>query len=1054
MTDRTLEDTFYKMFTTRAFATGIPTVLAGSPVVSAYEDGSTTQITAGITLGVSHDSVVGLNLLTIAATEANGYEKGKDYNLVITTGTVGGVSVVGEVVGSFSLGLSAAAVDLANATDGLGAIKTDTAAILIDTDDLHGNQGDWATATGFATSGALATVDSNVDAIKAKTDDMTFTVANSLDCTVVFMDADTVTASAMAADAVTEIQSGLATSSALATVDANVDAILVDTGTTLPDQLDSMSGATFSSATDSLEAIRDRGDAAWTTGAGGSAPTVEEIRIEMDDNSTQFQAIRAKTDDLTFTVANQVDANAVAISGDTVAADNLELQYDTTGLTGDTFPATQSQVGNLSTGTAATSVVASTAVITTGTQTLTYTATAALDGVTHDIAPDGGNTDFYYEFDVGANGVPVGIQWQGYANSNGDEYIFTAYNWVSDGFDDQVGSKAGTPGSTIVTEELDLTTSHVGTGANAGKVRLQVTSADGTKFATDRILCSFATVYQSVSYDGGAVWVDTIDGVAGTADFVNGVADNPVLTWADALTIATSIGLHKFHIVNGSTITLTADTSNAIIEGEKWTLNLNGQIISGAYFHGAVVNGIGVNGGDGPFFSYCDIETVSLPGSSYDKCALSGPITCTEAAIYFFEASFSAVAGTTTPVFDFGAAIGNSDVNFRHYSGGIEVENMKAGDLMSLEGDGQLKINANCTGGTIAIRGNFKVTDSAGGVVTLSDDARIDIGQINAQCDLALADYDPATSTELAAVDAKVDIIDTNVDAILVDTGTTLPDQINALNDFNPATDTVANVTLVDTTTTNTDMRGTDGANTVAPDNASITLILADTNELQTNQSNWLTATGFATEGALAVVDANVDLILEDTSTTIPALISGLNDIAATDIVSAGAITTLNGAVVNVDLVDTTTTNTDMRGTDSANTIAPDNASIAAILVDTDELQGNQGDWATATGFATDTALSVVDANVDLILEDTSTTLPAQISALNNISVSDVLAGVIEGTVTLKQSLQLSNAASAGKASGMSTSNAILRDLADTKDRIDATVDASGNRTSVTRDYD
>jgi len=34
---------------------------------------------------------------------------------------------------------------------------------------------------------------------------------------------------------------------------------------------------------------------------------------------------------------------------------------------------------------------------------------------------------------------------------------------------------------------------------------------------------------------------------------------------------------------------------------------------------------------------------------------------------------------------------------------------------------------------------------------------------------------------------------------------------------FDPAVDTVARVTLVDTTTTNTDMRGTDGANTTAP---------------------------------------------------------------------------------------------------------------------------------------------------------------------------------------------------------------------------------------------
>lgn len=124
MTDYTVGDTVYKKFSTRAFATGAPTTLAGTPVVSAYEDDSLVQITAGITLTVDFDGVTGLNHLTIVATGANGFETGKDYSLVITTGTVGGVSVVGEVIGEFSLGRSAAAADLANATDGLGALKT------------------------------------------------------------------------------------------------------------------------------------------------------------------------------------------------------------------------------------------------------------------------------------------------------------------------------------------------------------------------------------------------------------------------------------------------------------------------------------------------------------------------------------------------------------------------------------------------------------------------------------------------------------------------------------------------------------------------------------------------------------------------------------------------------------------------------------------------------------------------------------------------------------------------------------------------------------------
>ena len=162
MRDITLADTFYHFFTTRAFATGIPTVLAGTPVVSIYENDSATEITAGITLGVDHDSRVGLNLLTIVATGANGYEAGKDYTIVITTGTVDSVSVVGEVVGQFSIGRSAAAVDLANGTDGLGTIKTETAAIVLDTAEI-GTAGVGLTDLGGMSTGMKGEVNAQAD---------------------------------------------------------------------------------------------------------------------------------------------------------------------------------------------------------------------------------------------------------------------------------------------------------------------------------------------------------------------------------------------------------------------------------------------------------------------------------------------------------------------------------------------------------------------------------------------------------------------------------------------------------------------------------------------------------------------------------------------------------------------------------------------------------------------------------------------------------------------------------------------------------------------------
>lgn len=101
--DFALGATFDFKFTSRAFASGAPTTLSGSPVVSAYVDNNTTELTAGITLTVDFDSRTGMNNVRVVASSGNGYAAGGNYSLVITTGTVGGVSVVGEVVGMFSI---------------------------------------------------------------------------------------------------------------------------------------------------------------------------------------------------------------------------------------------------------------------------------------------------------------------------------------------------------------------------------------------------------------------------------------------------------------------------------------------------------------------------------------------------------------------------------------------------------------------------------------------------------------------------------------------------------------------------------------------------------------------------------------------------------------------------------------------------------------------------------------------------------------------------------------------------------------------------------------
>ena len=59
---------------------------------------------------------------------------------------------------------------------------------------------------------------------------------------------------------------------------------------------------------------------------------------------------------------------------------------------------------------------------------------------------------------------------------------------------------------------------------------------------------------------------------------------------------------------------------------------------------------------------------------------------------------------------------------------------------------------------------------------------------------------------------------------------------------------------------------------------------------------------------------------------------------------------------------------------------------------------------------------------------------------------------IVDGTLTTDQVLQVILSAVAGKAAGAATTTMTFRDIADTKDRITATVDEFGNRSSVTLD--
>jgi hypothetical protein len=88
----------------------------------------------------------------------------------------------------------------------------------------------------------------------------------------------------------------------------------------------------FANTTDSLQALRDRGDAAWITGNTTTPPTAAAIRTEIDSNSTQLADIVADTNELQTDWANGgrldsiLDARASQTTADAIETDTQDIQ--------------------------------------------------------------------------------------------------------------------------------------------------------------------------------------------------------------------------------------------------------------------------------------------------------------------------------------------------------------------------------------------------------------------------------------------------------------------------------------------------------------------------------------------------------------------------------------------------------------------------------------------------------------------------------------------------------------------------------------------------------
>jgi len=233
---------------------------------------------------------------------------------------------------------------------------------------------------------------------------------------------------------------------------------------------------------------------------------------------------------------------------------------------------------------------------------------------------------------------------------------------------------------------------------------------------------------------GDRVFYDSVTGIAGTT-YPIGTASMPSSVIADVITLCAALNLSRID-VHGILQLLAAMEHYTFIghchESIADVLDLNGQDVDDSRFDNCLITG--AQGGAG-LVTYdacilynmtgfrgmaksCSLYTplaVSVGVSDLDHCtSLHGVLTVTVGAparLSFKEFSGGMILTAQTG----GVAL------VRGISGYLEVDEMTGGTLDIYAHGTDIQINADCTGGTINIYGDARVTVIAGATVTVNN---------------------------------------------------------------------------------------------------------------------------------------------------------------------------------------------------------------------------------------------------------------------------------------------------------------------------------------------
>ena len=541
-----------------------------------------------------------------------------------------------------------------------------------------------------------------------------------------------------------------------------------------------------------------------------------------------------------------------------------------------------------------------------------------------------------------------------------------------------------------------------------------------------------------------AVHIDATSGFSGTT-YPTGTPAQPVDNLADAISIATARGFTDLHIVGNFTFGATDSISNYRIIGEgmeNTTLTFtSGCVLAYCTIRDARIQGEG--------FGIVAFERCHIHNYQSSALAPSAAFVRIDSCMLCFPTAIpSNYTGTLTivncysspdaPTLDLNGA--DFRLAIRGFTGRLIIENGTNASLTdaTIDMTGEITIDNSCTAGTLVLRGMGEIIDQSAGM-TVDTTAFIKMGEVEYSSFGGAIHIDQTNGTDSPVYPYGTPVSPcktmANIVAIRADRG------FNVVESHGPL---VVGVGV----STGLTYRGTGSGG------SGFTTFDVTGHEVDHCIFEKCTVTGAAVDGS--DFDAN-DCDLEDLSGVVikahDCLLKGTIQLSGGDEVpledsnfynctdgvpGSGtpivSVNTSNGVGFwnysgGLKLTDVTTVGTNISV----------NFSAGRLIVDSSSTEG-----------------SIMVRGIGSLVGTTGGTTINQDGLLDRTSIANALLQLADGVetgYTVQEALRIMSSVLAGKASGFPSGlTKVFRDVNDTKDRVTATTDGSGNRTAVTLD--